>query len=172
VFAAAIETVVKQGSARVSIEEIATQAGVNKTTVYRRWSRVEDIIVAAVSAHAEANIPIPDSGNLAQDLRQLCCSVRDTISTPLAQALLIATKASGDRELTRMREQFWATRLGKAALIIENGARRGECAPIADPAQVIEQLVAPIHFRLLELGRPVDNRYLEALVERTIKALA
>lgn len=168
---AAIAAVVEHGTIRVSMEEIATRAGVNKTTVYRRWAGVEEILLAAVSRHAEETIPIPDTGNLAEDLRRLARMVRDAISMPTARALLVAARANPDGALGRVREQFWSQRLSLAATIVTRGVERGDCAPTDTPEQVIEHLVGPIHFRLNELGRPVDDSYVEALVAGALRAL-
>jgi len=168
---AAIAAVVEHGTIRVSMEEIADRAGVNKTTVYRRWPGVEEILLAAVTRHAEETIPIPDTGDLAEDLRRLSRMVRDAISTPTARALLVAARANSDGALGRVREQFWAQRLGLAATIVMRGVERGQCPPVDSPEQVIEHLVGPIHFRLNELGRPVDDAYLEELVAGVLRAL-
>jgi AcrR family transcriptional regulator len=172
VFDAALSAVVEHGTLRVSIEEIATRAGVNKTTVYRRWGTVEDVVVAAVLAHADAAVPIPDTGTLAGDLGQLARLVRETISTPRAQALMLAARSSGGESLRSMREQFWNIRLAAAAVIIDRAAQRGECVRPPSSEQVIEHLVAPIHFRLYELNRPVREAYLDSLVADIVRSLA
>lgn len=168
---AAIAAVVEHGTIRVSVEEIATGAGVNKTTVYRRWPGVEEILLAAVTRHAEQTIPIPDTGTLAEDLRRLARMVRDAISTPTVRALLVAARANRDGALGGVREQFWSQRLSLAATIVTRGVERGECPPVDSPEQVIEHLVGPIHFRLNELGRPVDDAYVDALVAGALRAL-
>ncbi|MGL5826636.1 MAG: TetR/AcrR family transcriptional regulator [Nocardioides sp.] len=171
VFDAALDAVIEHGTLRVSIEEIAVRAGVNKTTIYRRWGTVEEVVLAAVLAHADAVVPIPDTGTLAGDLGRLARLVRDTISTPRARALMIAARSSGGHTLRSMREQFWNVRLAAAAVIVDRAVERGECARPASSEQVIERLVAPIHFRMGELERAVDDAYLDSLVTHTVRAL-
>ena len=45
---ATIELFVESGYEGLSIEGVAARAGVGKTTIYRRWSSKEDLIVDAI----------------------------------------------------------------------------------------------------------------------------
>jgi AcrR family transcriptional regulator len=171
VLAATIEAMVAAGSARVSVEDIADRADVNKTTIYRRWPTLDGLIMAAVTAHADTSIPISDTGQLTSDLNALCRLVRDNLTSPTGRALLVATRPGDNRGLDEMRERFWTARFTAAAKIIERAVERGECPPMTAPELFIEQLVAPIHFRLVELGRPVDNGYITSLVEQLVRAV-
>ncbi len=166
VLAAALEFIVANGSVRINIEEIAARAGVNKTTVYRRWPTADELLLATVMAHAETNVPIPDTGSLAADLVALCCDVRDMIRSPTANALLKAARHGHGAALDETRERFWSARFNAAAAIIDRAVERGECAPVDDAELLIEQLVAPIHFRVIERGLVVDNACIERMVAR------
>ncbi len=41
----------------LSIEAVATRAGVGKTTIYRRWSNKEDLVVDSL---ATLRLPVPE----------------------------------------------------------------------------------------------------------------
>jgi AcrR family transcriptional regulator len=171
VLRATLETIIEHRTTLITIEEVATRANVDRTTIYRRYPTREELVLAAVLAHANDNVPIPDSGHLASDLRELCGFVRDTVGSPIGRVLLIAARSGSDTNLNSMREAFWHERLGIASQIIQRAIDRGDCEPVKSTEELIEQLVAPIHFRIIELDREVDDEYLDALVTRLMPML-
>jgi AcrR family transcriptional regulator len=171
VLRATIETIIEHGTTMITIEEVASRANVDRTTIYRRYATREELVLAAVLAHAGDAIPIPHSGNLETDLLQLCRAVRDTVESAIGRVLLVATRHGTDENLQTMRTAFWHERLEIASQIIQNAIDRGECRPVKSTEELIEQLVAPIHFRIIELERHVDDEYLDALVNRLIVTL-
>ncbi|NUW40106.1 TetR/AcrR family transcriptional regulator [Nonomuraea rhodomycinica] len=70
------------GVAELSIEAIASRAGVGKTTIYRRWSNKEDLVADSL---ATLKAPLPPVGGV---------SVRDDLITLLAA---MQTEAGQDR---------------------------------------------------------------------------
>ena len=51
------------GPTALSVEEVASRAGVGKTTVYRRFATKDDLVVAALaSLNASLPTPVPDGG--------------------------------------------------------------------------------------------------------------
>ena len=45
-----LEVLGEHGYAGLRIEDVAAQAGVNKTTIYRRWPTRADLVIAALTA--------------------------------------------------------------------------------------------------------------------------
>jgi hypothetical protein len=52
--------------------------------------------------------------------------------------------------------------------MVERAAARGEIPPPHDPRLVIETMLAPIYFRLLMSGEPLDDAFLKRLAERVV----
>src|SRR5271168_5422754 len=62
----AVNELVGQGNPRqVTVAEIAERAGVNPTSIYRRWGTLEALVLDVEAARLP---PIPDTGNLRGDL--------------------------------------------------------------------------------------------------------
>lgn len=61
------------GYAALRVDDVATRARVNKTTVYRRWPTKDVLIVAALLSIAErhASLDVPDTGSLRGDLLEV-----------------------------------------------------------------------------------------------------
>jgi AcrR family transcriptional regulator len=68
VLEAAFGELIDVGYAALSVESIAVRAGVNKTTIYRRWPTLEDLLVDALTAWSRDAIPVPDTGSIESDL--------------------------------------------------------------------------------------------------------
>src|SRR6202035_4650505 len=63
----------KASYADLSIEAIAADAGVGKTTVYRWWPNKGAPVVDAFAASTEDELHFPDSGSVYKDMsRQMC----------------------------------------------------------------------------------------------------
>jgi AcrR family transcriptional regulator len=56
------------GFERLSIEGVAARAGAGKSAIYRRWGSKTELVVAAVQQEMVAP-PVPDTGDLGEDLR-------------------------------------------------------------------------------------------------------
>ncbi len=170
ILAATIEEIAVLGSLSISIESVARRAGVNKTTVYRRFADSDELVLAAVLRHADEQVPIPDTGSLRGDLLELCRSVRSALELPLGRALMAASRTvRGDSEIAGLRDRFWVERFESAATVIERAERRGEGVPPGPPSELVEQLMAPVHFRLFDRNLAVDDGYLERLVNRWVR---
>src|SRR3712207_1543584 len=71
VLSATIDALVDVGYDGLSVEDVARRAGVHKTTVYRRWPTRAALVAEATRERSQQVIPVPDTGTLAGDLRQL-----------------------------------------------------------------------------------------------------
>ena len=59
---------VEQGYDGMSMEAVASAAGVGKPTIYRRYATKRELVVAAVSSLAESMPTPPDTGDVRADL--------------------------------------------------------------------------------------------------------
>jgi AcrR family transcriptional regulator len=176
--AAAIEATLGElaegGYSALSLDRVATRAGVHKTTLYRRWGTREELVLEAMLERAGEHISVPDTGSLRQDLLGLARTAAANASSPEVAAMARAVTASAphDSRLAAANRRFWAERLALDGAIVERAIERGEVAPGADPGPVIESVLGPIHLRLLLTGEPVDPSFLEGIVDVVVRGVA
>jgi AcrR family transcriptional regulator len=167
VLEATSELLIEVGYDGLSVDEVASRAGVHKTTVYRRWSSKAELVMAAVRAQSDRDIVIPDTGELLADLTGLARSVVANIGSEggsRRSRSIIAAAASSD-ELGAGIHAGWAERLAATEPIIERGVERGEIPAASDPNLIIETLVGAIWLRLLLTGEPIDDDLAERIAE-------
>lgn len=130
------------GVSDLSIEAIAQRAGVGKTTIYRRWSGKEDLVIDAL---ATLRPPIPDLAGLStrDALVRYLRVLQGEISHPRHRCLINIAMSEGDR-YPHMMERFHAIavkpRQDALRDILRRGVDGGELRPDLD----IELAVAAI----------------------------
>ncbi len=169
---AALAELVDVGYASLSLDRIATRAGVHRSTVYRRWADKEQLVVDAVLASAARDVPTPDTGSVREDLRALTHAIVATLASPVSRTLLQTYVAESGRVpgIDEVARSFWTHRFALASALVERGIERGELDPQTDADLLIETLVAPLFLRALVTGQPVTTRYADRIVELTIAA--
>jgi AcrR family transcriptional regulator len=173
VLQATVQTVAERGADAVNIAEIARQAGVHDTSIYRRWPTKEHLIFDSLLDYSVAQLPIPDTGTLRADLLAFASLIASYAATPIGQALLKAMAVTNDdAALAAGRAQFWQFRLDQARAMIDRAITRGELRADTDPALAIELLIAPLHFRLLLSRQPIDERISGQLIDLLLNGLA
>lgn len=173
VLQATVQTVAERGADAVNIAEIARQAGVHDTSIYRRWPTKEHLIFDSLLDYSVAQLPIPDTGTLRADLLAFASLIASYAATPIGQALLKAMAVTDDdAALAAGRAQFWQFRLDQARAMIDRAITRGELRADTDPALAIELLIAPLHFRLLLSRQPIDERISGQLIDLLLNGLA
>jgi AcrR family transcriptional regulator len=172
VLAATIDLLAEAGLAGVTVESVAARSGVNKTTVYRRWPSLPGLVVDAVAEVARVAVPVPDTGSLRGDLRQVLGEVAALITSPRGRALVRATlSADNDEDLAALRRRYWAHRFALVGEVVRRAVDRGEIPPTTEERFVLETLTAPLYFRVFVVGGPLDGALLDRLVDHMLAGL-
>lgn len=158
VLAATVDALEAGGFERLTIDDVALRSGVAKTTIYRHWSSKAALVVDAV-ASVMRPLPTPDTGDPRADLASWCDGVGgEPDHDRLASLFLTVCEAARrDEELSRLAEKFRAERQRPLHTVLEMARLRGQIAPDADIAMIVELFAAAVTYRRLVLRRPVDR---------------
>jgi AcrR family transcriptional regulator len=156
---ATVAELVEHGFAGLTVEAVSRRADVNKTTIYRRWGGREGLIVDAVETFAAAQVDLPDTGTIEEDLRLWARSVLKTLTGPISGALVRAVfSGAGDSsEVRELRHRFWLRRAALVRPLIDQAVRRGQLPIGTDADEVIRHVGAPLYYRLLVLAEPLSG---------------
>lgn len=165
VFAAAEALMAENKGTLPSMAEIAARAGVNPTSLYRRWGDAKYLAAEVAIERLNRDFPIPDTGSLRGDMLGWASAAARHLSERRNSMLLriIAADAqpSGERALPI------GQRGKELEIMLERARARGEAAP--DLIEVFEIVLAPIYLRLLFMG-PIREpaAYAARLVDRAL----
>ena len=167
---ATVSALIEHGYDGLTMERIADRAGVNKTTLYRRWGSRTGLVVDAVESYAAAQADVPDTGDIDEDLRRWARSIYTMLTGTVSGALVRAIFSAGDTaELRHLRRRFWLSRVVLVRPLVERAIIRGQLPPGTDTDEVIRHVGAPLYYRLLVLAEPlrVESADLAAAVTAT-----
>ncbi|WP_367323656.1 TetR/AcrR family transcriptional regulator [Streptomyces sp. HUAS ZL42] len=174
---AALALVGEVGYAKTTIEGIAARAGVGKQTIYRWWSSKADVLLEAFLdlADGEQRHAVPDTGDLAADLKAVLRATVDELLDPRFEAPSRALAAEGlvNEELGRV---FVAKLLEPSLQLYVDRLRAaqatGEVRPEIDVRVALELFVSPLAQRWLQRTGPISYEYTDTLVDYALHGLA
>jgi AcrR family transcriptional regulator len=139
------------GFAELSIEAIAADANVGKTTVYRWWPTKAALVADAFAASADNELRFPDTGSVYNDIR---LQMRGLIRIFRSQrgkivAALLAGGQSDPELLEAYRDRFLWPRRRQAYQTLQRGVDRGELPTGCDFDLILDSLYGPILMRFL-----------------------
>ncbi|AGL19282.1 putative TetR family transcriptional regulator [Actinoplanes sp. N902-109] len=156
----AVGELVGEGADKISFPVVAERAGVNPTTLYRRWPDVnallEEVAVAALTRDGEA---VPDTGTIEQDLTDWAQLIARDITRPQRIRYLRAMVAAridlvAHCTVTEKRGEQAAQMVGRAR-------ERGEKTPTVP--QILDHIIAPLYHHVV-FALAVDDEYARRLV--------
>ena len=125
--------------ASTTLAAVARDAGVQPSSLYRRWGTFENLLGDLVESLLAEGSPLPDTGSLDEDLRRWAVGIADDLAGPYGQVLVrcavLRAGADGGAEVPERVDQIEAL-LGAAR-------DRGEPAPSV--LEVFELLIAPLY---------------------------
>lgn len=165
----------EQGYDAMSMEGIATAAGVGKTTIYRRYPNKRELVVAAISSVAATPSEPPDSGDTRADLlrllREMFALLRETgIGLSMLGTLLVKERDE-PMLLELFRSRVILPRIALASTLLRRGIERGELRPDVVPEVVLPIVVGSTVARHLA-GLPEDDAWLESMVDTVWRGIA
>lgn len=164
------ELLLEQGFDRLSVDSVASRAGVGKAAIYRRWTGKTGLVVAAVADLAQAP-PVPDTGSLREDL--LACG-RAFVRTRRTQQILagLMTAMVHEAELrAAARDAVGAPFSQLFRAVIARAVERGESPASIDLEAVSDLLPGLAFHRSAALGLPVDDTFVVRVVDHLLLPL-
>ncbi|MCX4393845.1 TetR/AcrR family transcriptional regulator [Streptomyces sp. NBC_00053] len=101
-------SLVDLGWSKLTMSDVATRAGVAKTTLYRRWAGKNELVVDAVAVLFD-ELELPDLGSLSADVQAVVLQFAALLERPETQTALMAVVAESTRDealRTRIRDSI------------------------------------------------------------------
>ncbi|MBB2940960.1 AcrR family transcriptional regulator [Actinoplanes lutulentus] len=169
---AALELLAETGYSDLTIEAIASRAGVGKQTIYRWWRGKGAIILDALidaTSSAEALV-LPDTGDLEADLRTVMRATVAEFADPklsaTTRALTIET-LNDEKLAEQVRDQLLRPQLDAVKKRLQAGPIRAD----VDLDQAVELLFGPLYHRWLLRTGPLTDEYADGVVQLAIAAI-
>ncbi|WIM98331.1 TetR/AcrR family transcriptional regulator [Actinoplanes oblitus] len=137
----------------VTIDEVATRAGVSKKTVYRFWPHKPALISDLIVERSRIS-PVPDTGDTRAELAALFEMIIEylTAGHGRTMTLLVAATHDDPGTLTRVREQVLTPRRDIARNVLQRGIARGDLPADIDIDALLDLWHGLVAYRLS--GRP------------------
>jgi AcrR family transcriptional regulator len=170
---AALELLLEVGYDRMSMVAVAARARASKATIYRRWAGKCELVAEAIRRRGPHHYLPEDTGSLRGDLLSAARHMVDGVTrqdAALISGVLLAMRES-DELASALRCQVFEEKLKIGQCILERAVARGE-APAAASADLFHEVSSALVFnRLLLTGEPLDDAFLEHLVDDVLLPL-
>ncbi|MFI2368948.1 TetR/AcrR family transcriptional regulator [Streptomyces sp. NPDC018833] len=168
ILAATRASLVELGWSKLTMGEVAARAGIAKTTLYRRWTNKNELVVDAVAVLFD-ELELPDRGSLVADVEGVVLQFADLLGRPETKTALmgvVAESTCDDALRGRIREAIVDR---QKRLVVEGRARaqaRGELPYEADPETgarntdlIFDVVAGAVVHRALVSAKPVDAEW-------------
>ena len=174
VLGAATDLLVSGQIDAVTMEAIAARSGVSKSTIYKWWPSRAHVILESFFNRARYTIAVDENASLQEVLTSQVLSLirlfRDSDAGPLMADLMAASQADPDIRAA-LEEQWLRPRRQVSASLLRAGIERGELDSGTDIEAAVDQLYAPVYYRLLLGHEPLPDALAAALVGQVLDGL-
>jgi AcrR family transcriptional regulator len=171
--AAILQLLADVGYGALTMDAVASEAGVGKATIYRRWRTKQDLVVDTISDLNRDVATAPDTGSLEGDLRAMLRSMVAVITGPTGAATLslLSTVPHQPALADAFRNGPLAVWREVFDQIWDRAEKRGEIPEGVAHSVVSEATSALLVQRWLLTGRPVDEAFADEVLDTVVMPL-
>ncbi len=166
VLEATVAILAERGFERLTVESVAEQSGVARSTIYRNWPD-RSIMLSDAFELMCSKAEIPDLGSMQAELRFVGNELAHSLNTAeWAQALpSLVGAARHDDGLTEAQRLFAERRQAETGTIFERARDRGEITSDRDPRYLAELFASGFFFRFLVTRAAIDEQFIQAQID-------
>ena len=171
---ATLKLLMEEGYAGMSIERVASEAGVGKTTIYRRYSSKEELAAAAVGTLKDDLGPPPDTGDARADMVEMLAQNQAALERGPGFAMigaLLVEERRNPKLFELFRERIIRPRRDDAMTVLQRGVERGEIRADINLEVAVQAMIGSILARHI-LGAPESREQIEQTVDAIWSGLA
>jgi AcrR family transcriptional regulator len=175
VLEAAADLLIEGGMTAATVEAIAARAGVGKATIYKWWPSRGHVALDSFFMRTKTTMAVEAGASLVEALTAQVGALVGLLRDPATGSLMreIVAVAQTDPDIRSALDTQWVRpRRVAVERVLREAAERGEIRADVDFAAAMDQLFAPLYYRLLFGHEPLDDRLTETLVRQVITGLA
>jgi AcrR family transcriptional regulator len=159
---------------KLSIERIAREAGVSKTTIYRWWSSKAAVVIDTFLDNHVARTPVREDVPAIEALREHMASLAEVYAGSEGRlvAQLIGECQQDEDTMVEFKKHFWTPRALAVESLVNRAIEEGSMRQGLDAKVVTELLYAPIYFRLLFQSGTLDADVTNTIMQTALEGLA
>lgn len=170
VLTAAATEFARSGYDGFRVDAVALAAGVNKTSVYRRWPTKLALIATTLRHTGAMRHELPDTGTLRGDLKALLTNLLGHYdSEHYREILAMLATARNDPAVREMASGLRDEVYARYDAIIDRAVARGEIPKSSNCRLIVEAVLAPISQRFSRMQGDVTPEFIDALIELVVR---
>ncbi|MBI5089978.1 MAG: TetR/AcrR family transcriptional regulator [Actinobacteria bacterium] len=170
--AAATELLIEAGARGVTVDAVAERSGVAKSTLYRHWSSIHELLVDVMRSNVPEPISVDLDSGFEAALRTWVARAVAALSAPdwarTLPALLELRLHSP--EMKALLDADFDNKLETVARILELGSAEGQLHAGLDPRQLTHMLIGPLVLAALTGDEATMTDLAEHVVERFLRS--
>jgi AcrR family transcriptional regulator len=155
-----------EGYAQLTMERVAAESGVAKTTLYRHWPTKAALCMDLYLDAATRELSDPDTGDVENDLKSIVATIvrlqTRTVAGSAFAGLIAEAQVNPNTRSSFL--EFAQRRREVTRLVLKRAIQRGELRADTDIDLVIDALGGAVTFRLLQGHAPLNAKFADALV--------
>ena len=172
---AATAILFEKGYAGLTIDGVASAAGVSRPTIYRRWSSKPELVIAALAHRTGLAVPVPNTGSMRRDLMAVQRHQIKEFNNPQSRRVtsgLVADVATDPELADLYLKEYASPRRASVWRALQRGVDRGELRAGVDFAFVSDLLIGPLFMRSVVWGQPLEPRMAKMTVDVVMAAFS
>jgi len=159
---------------QLSIERIAREAGVSKTTIYRWWPNKAAVVIDSFLENHILATPVREDLPAVEALRAHILALAALYGGHEGRlmAQLLAEAQYDPATLDEFKRHFWRPRREAVNSMIERAMEEGSIRRDRHPDQIAERVYAPIYFKLLFQEGSFDAESMGAGFDLALEGIA
>jgi len=163
------DLLVEGGMEACTFSAVAERAGIERSTLYRRFPDRWDAIIDTWVARARMHV-MPELGaSFAEDLESVLRKLVEVLGSRLGPALLRVAAELRARDDTDYSRAYFDARMTQLEPMFDAAIARGELAPDVDREALFTFAAGPIYFRKFIAARPVDDAFIGHIVDNVCR---
>lgn len=163
---AILELMAEGGIEYCTFQNVATRAGVERSTLYRRNPDRWPTIMEAIVHLAERETANFNTGAFRTDLMGTLLNLSRVLNSSLGAPLMSVAAALQGGAAPGQAEMFWASRQRHLAPMFEAAISRGELPSHIDRDRLFAMVAGPIYFRKFIASQPVTDDWVRGVVNQ------
>ena len=158
---------IEGGTAACTVPNVARRAGVERSTLYRRYPDRWALIVQALVAKGGADVAVSDCGCFIEDLKAVLRRLVTVLESPVGPVLVAAAGELRGKDGQEFTRTYFKERMDQLEPMFARAIERGELRTDVDKECLFSFAAGAIYFRMFIAARRVDEAFIDSVVKAT-----